>query len=495
MKTLFSRILIAQVVAVVLALAVVTVITRLSLARGFDTFLQQQETTMLQVIAPALTEFYESRGSWELIRDNPNNWQRVWRINRAGDFAGRQPPGGPRQGPGPGRGRGAEAEPPGGPVPIQAPGERLDPELRWLARSGRGMLRDRLFLLDRDKQPIAGPEVDSAEAHVLEAILVGGEAVGWIGFAPLESALPPEAQRFLEGQVMIMLLALVPALVFAAILAWILAGNVSRPVKRVGQVLRRLSDGDYEARATGVAAGEMGVLATHVNQLAESLEKSRTARQRWMADIAHELRTPVAVMKGEIEAIVDGVRSADGRTAASLNEEINHLASMVDDLQALALADAGALSIRKELVDLTELAEQSAESFRNRLEERNIGLETELEDRFVLSGDAQRLRQLLHNLLENSSRYTEDGGRVRLSLGIADEISLVLEDSGPGVSDEQLARLFDRFYRAEGSRSRLTGGSGLGLSICRNIAEAHGGTIEAGHSPLGGLLIRVTLPA
>ena len=483
MKTLFSRILLAQVLAVVIALALVTLITRTSLNRGFETFLHRQETVLLQTIAPALINFYERQGDWQLIRDNPLNWQRVWRISRQSQGSAR--PGDPRGGPG--RGRPRDGEPPG-------PGAGLDPELRWMAQSGRGKLRDRLFLLDEQKNPIAGPLVENLQAMELETIVVNGEAVGWIGFAPTKNPLPPDAQRFMQGQLKIMLLAFVLALLGAAVLAGLLARNVSRPVQRIGQTVRQLSNGRFDARSGDVSESEVGTLARHVNQLAESLEKSRTARQRWMADIAHELRTPVAVMKGEIEAIADGVRPADERAAASLGEEIDLLANMVDDLQDLAMADAGALNLQKEKFDLAELVRLSADSFRNRLAERDIDLETDLESKIILNVDTQRIRQLMHNLLENSSRYTKTGGTVRISLAGRRTATLTLEDSGPGVSEEQLGRLFERFYRAEGSRSRSTGGTGLGLSICRNIVEAHGGTIEAGHSAMGGLSIRIELP-
>ena len=484
MKTLFSRILLAQVVAVVLALAVVTLITRASLNQGFKAFLHQQESTALQNITPALEDFYRNQGGWAILRENPNNWQKIWRFTRGNPGAPQA--NGPRQGQGRGRPREAEPPGPGGIMP--------DPELRWLANPGRGMLRERLFLLDENRLPLAGAETGDIDETALEALMVNGEAVGWIGFAPMGNVLPPDANRFLDGQVKIMFLALAAALVVAAVLSWILARNVSRPVQRIGQTVRRLSNGDFDARAAEAASDEIGTLATHVNQLAESLGKSRTARQRWMADIAHELRTPVSVMKGEIEAMADGVREADERMTASLIEEIDHLASMVDDLQALALADAGALNLRKEVLDLTELAGQTAESFRNRLAQRNIRLETGLQNTVEISGDPQRLRQLLHNLLENSNRYVESGGAVRLTVEAGEEVTLLLEDSGPGVSEEQKDQLFERFYRAESSRARATGGSGLGLSICKNIAEAHGGRIEAEHSPLGGLLIRVVLP-
>lgn len=485
MKTLFSRILMAQVVAVVLALAVVTVITRYSLNHGFATFLQQQETAVLGNIAPVLAELHGRQGGWEQLRANPDGWQRIWRPNRAGAA-------GPR-GPGPGRPPSAAATPAaaGGAPPA---GSALDPELRWLAQPGRGMLRERLFLLDTGYQRIAGALPGDFDPEGLQPVTVDGEPVGWIGFAPLDQALPPDAERFLGGQLKITAFALVAALVVAAMLAWFLARNVSGPVQAIGRTVRRLSDGDYEARASESHGGEVGALAGHVNQLAASLQKSRTARQRWMADIAHELRTPVAVMKGEIEAVVDGIREADGKTVASLAEEVDHLAGMVDDLQALALADAGALNLRKEPLELDELVRQALDVFTHRLQERGIRVESEIASGLSIGGDAQRLRQLLHNLLENSVRYVEQGGRLSVSLDRADGAVLRVEDSGPGVSDAQLERLFDRFYRAEGSRSRATGGSGLGLSICRNIVEAHGGRIEAAHSPLGGLSIRVELP-
>ena len=479
MKTLFSRILLAQVVAVLLALAVVTLITRYSLHHGFTRFLEQQESRVLERVAPVLSDLYARQDGWDRLRARPETWQRVWRSNRGAVS-------GPR-GQGPGQNRQAGDGPPG-------PGEGLEPELRWLAQPGRGMLRERLFLLDAARVPLAGADPGDFAGEQLAAIRVDGEVVGWIGFAPLDQALPPEAARFLGGQLKITALALAAGLAVAVVLAWVLARNVSRPVQAIGNTVRRLSDGEYEARAEAGIAGELGALASHVNQLAATLERNRTARQRWMADIAHELRTPVAVMKGEIEAVADGIREPDRRTVASLGEEADHLASMVDDLQALALADAGALDLRKEPLRLDDLLGQALDAFQHRLEARGVRLQREIAGPVDITADAQRLRQLLHNLLENSARYVEPGGRLEVSLARGKRAVLELRDSGPGVSDEQLERLFDRFYRAEGSRSRATGGSGLGLSICRNIAEAHGGRIEAGHSPLGGLSIRVELP-
>ncbi|MEJ2382822.1 MAG: ATP-binding protein [Xanthomonadales bacterium] len=484
MKTLFSRILLAQVVAVVLALLVVTVITRASLTHGFRTFLERQEATVLQNVVPTLTELYEARGGWAFLRDNPAAWQRIWRSSIG-------PGGGPPQNAGPRSGRARGHDGPNGDGATDT-----DPRLRWLRAPDRRLLRDRLFLLDAERARVAGARVavEEVQGVALEALELNGEIVGWIGFEPMGTVLPPEAAGFLGRQLRVTGLALGLGLLVAAALAWWLARTVSRPVQRLGRTVTRLSEGDYAARAGHHGRDEIGTLGARVDRLAATLEQNRTARRRWIADIAHELRTPVAVLKGEIEAVTDGVRKADGAMLASLAEEINHLASLVDDLQALALADAGALNVVTEPLRLAALAEQVAESFRTRLADRGIALELRLAGDVAVNADPQRLRQLLHNLLENSVRYVEDDGRVRLTLSGGKGALLVLEDSGPGVDDAQLSRLFDRFYRVESSRSRATGGAGLGLAICRNIVEAHGGSIAAGRSELGGLALRIELP-
>jgi two-component system sensor histidine kinase BaeS len=483
MRTLFSKILLAQVVAVALALIVVTVITRASLNQGFKEFLERQEATVLQTLAPVLTEFYESNESWDSLRNSPQNWQRIWRLTRSQQGATQA--GGPRQR----RGRlhNEVTTPPGPP-----PGSQ---HLRWMGPPDRVMLRERLFLLAQDHSLIAGAKTSVLEDITLEAIEFDGQVVGWIGFTPMGTVLPPDAERFLDRQIRITVVSLALALVVAATLAFLLARNVSRPVRRLGDTVRDLSQGEYQARASVETRDEIGGLAEHVNQLAGTLEKNRSARQRWMADIAHELRTPVTILKGEIEALADGVRQADEHMSKSLRDEVDQLSTLIDDLQTLALSDAGALNIEKHSVDLSHLVCQCVDSFRDRLAARQVTIDLQLAEEVKLAADQPRLRQLLHNLLENSSRYVNEAGQVRVSLSQNQGgVELVLEDSGPGLENEQVNRLFERFYRVESSRSRSSGGTGLGLSICKNIVEAHGGSIQATHSEMGGLKISIILP-
>lgn len=477
MRSQFSRILLAQVVAVLVALLVVTVITRASLGRGFKDFLKTQEDAVLKTLVPTFADFYETRGNWDFLRDDADNWMRIWRLSRS-------PKGEPRF-------RGGR-QPANGFIP-GSPGESQ--LLRWMRQPERGMLRDRLFLLDENRSWIAGNERGANQTGELEAITVGGQAVGWLGFAPMGSALPPEAARFMQGQIRFILISFIIALVVAVALAYLLARTVSRPVRELGETVGRLSRGDYLARAPVAATDEIGVLATHVNELAKTLEKNRTARQRWMADIAHELRTPVAILKGEAAALTDGIRPPDKRFVSSLKEEIDQLSRLIDDVQTLALSDAGALNLQKTGLDIGHMVRQSVDAYRDRLAERGILLETQLPVAVEIVADPTRTRQLLHNLLENSCRYVVDGGKVRISLSASDgKAHLVLEDSGPGLTSDQIARLFDRFYRVEQSRTRSRGGAGLGLAICRNIVEAHGGTIRAEPSAMGGLSISVALP-
>jgi two-component system sensor histidine kinase BaeS len=214
-----------------------------------------------------------------------------------------------------------------------------------------------------------------------------------------------------------------------------------------------------------------------------------------MADISHELRTPLALLRAEIEAMQDGIRASDEAQLNKLHHSVMQFSRLVDDLYDLALADAGALSYHKAPLNLAEVLIESAASAEHRISQKGLKLRLEIADRLPVFGDARRLRQVADNLLKNSRRYTDSGGEIRLSAWRAGrQVYFKIEDSAPGVAQETLARLFDRFYRAEESRSRAGGGAGLGLAICRNIVEAHQGSISAKVSPLGGLQIVVSLP-
>jgi len=275
----------------------------------------------------------------------------------------------------------------------------------------------------------------------------------------------------------------------------LLSRGMLAPVKRLVNGTHQLAAGDFSTRVEVDSQDELGKLAQDFNQLAMTLEKNEQMRRAFMADISHELRTPLAVLRGELEAMQDGVRKMTLGSLESLQSEVSILTKLVDDLHQLSLSDAGALAYRKVDTDVVHLVQLAEAGSRDRFHSKQLTLTSKLPESAQVFGDPQRLSQLFNNLMENSLRYTDPNGGLEILGEIRDKLLiLTFQDSAPGISDEQLIRIFERFYRTEGSRNRASGGSGLGLAICQNIVEAHGGQISASHSPAGGVRIKVVLP-
>jgi two-component system sensor histidine kinase BaeS len=284
-------------------------------------------------------------------------------------------------------------------------------------------------------------------------------------------------------------------LAIAMVAAFALARWLLEPVHALAAGTRALAAGDYDRRIAVERHDELGNLAEDFNHLAAALDQHRDARRRWGADIAHELRTPLSVLRGEIQALQDGVRAATPAALDSLNAECERLGALIEDLYQLSLADAGALEYRFDTIDLGELARDAVELQHRACAEAGLALESAIAGNIFVRGDARRLAQLIDNLIANARRYTDAPGRVRVEVASARDVArLIVEDTPPGVPTEALPRLFDRLFRVESSRSRSAGGAGLGLAICRAIVEAHDGSIAAAPSALGGLRVTVELP-
>jgi signal transduction histidine kinase len=227
-----------------------------------------------------------------------------------------------------------------------------------------------------------------------------------------------------------------------------------------------------------------------------ALKESEEMRKQWLADISHELRTPLSILRGELEAVMDGVRDLNRNVVDSLYAEVARLTRLVEDMQLLSSAEAGELTFRFEPVFPEAILLEALGNHRSRFEKKGLRIlfaQDELSPSIL--GDPFRLQQLFGNLLENTLRYTHAPGTLEIGFETtADRLRIRFEDSAPGVPDESLEHLFDRLYRVDKSRSRSLGGSGLGLSICRRIVEAHNGVIYAAHSSLGGVSIRVDFP-
>ncbi|MES9604488.1 ATP-binding protein [Actinomadura sp. NPDC000929] len=284
-------------------------------------------------------------------------------------------------------------------------------------------------------------------------------------------------------------------LVLAVGVSVLVATRLARPVRAVTAAARRMRAGDGSARVTVRAKGEVGELGAAFNEMSEHLDRMERQRKAMVSDVSHELRTPLSNIRGWLEAAQDGVADLGPALTASLVEEATLLQHIVDDLQQLALADVGKLRLHPEPVDVADLVEQIATVYRAAAEAAELTLTAEVTGRPSLDADPVRLRQAVGNLLANAVRYTPAGGRVSLRASDdGDDVLIEVADTGPGIAPEHLPHVFDRFWRAEKSRSRQTGGSGLGLAIVRQLAEAHGGSAAVRSEPGRGATFALRLP-
>jgi len=276
----------------------------------------------------------------------------------------------------------------------------------------------------------------------------------------------------------------------------ILSRRILSPIKALTEATRRLGQGDFSQRLELKDKGEVGELARAFNSMAGDLERAEQLRRNMVADVAHELRTPLSNIRGYLEAVNDGMMKADAKAIQSLNEEANRLSRLVDELQELSLAEAGELKLQCQAEDISRLIDQSALAFQAQAAAKGVLLSTDLGEKLPpVNIDSQRMSQVLHNLLDNALAHTESGGYVTVSAMRKDDwIEVAVTDTGEGIPDEDLPNIFERFYRVDKSRARATGGSGLGLTIAKRLVEAHGVNIEVRSEPGKGTRFTFTLP-
>jgi two-component system sensor histidine kinase BaeS len=460
-----QRIFLAILAAALLSVVSLVVIMQQSLDRGFLRYVNTLEQTRLTRLVVSLEKEYALKGSWESLRDDPGQWRRLLAESLPEDERAEED--GTRKSDHP-------------PVP---------PHLL------RGF-HQRVLLLDAGRHPVITPGT-TGNLPELRPLWGGSAVVGYLGLLPRKQLADEGQRRFLREQNTAFVLVGGIILLLAAGFSLLLSSRLIRPLRSLARATDSLAGGRYDTRVAVTSRDELGQLARDFNALAFSLEKNEQARRGWVADISHELRTPLAVLRGEIEALQDGIRPLNRGAVDSLHTEVLRLGGLVDDLYQLALADVGALTYRKETLDLARFLAELAGHYRDDFAAAGLTLTLGLPEgaNATVFADPARLEQLFGNLLDNSRKYTDPGGRSEIRLSCAsDRVTVEIEDSAPGVGGEDLEKLFDRLYRVEGSRSRADGGAGLGLAICRTIAEAHEGSIIASHSRLGGLLLRVELP-
>ena len=462
--TIFHKLFFSLLLTSTVMVAGIALLINHSFQSGLQTYLNQREVEKLKVVALQVSQYYSTQDGWKIIKEQPYLWEDL--IKQIGE----------------------------------PPPERKRPRIERFMSGRLMLLHDRIHLLDENGQPVFNyPNMHkyTDPKFIKVPITSNNKTVGWISIKLKQTITGALAESFFKQQLNNFYLIAALGALFSFVVAGLLVRHFLKPLKNLHSGAKALQNGDFQQQFPVQGNDELAELLQTFNSLTKTLKQQKQAREQWLADISHELRTPIAVLISEIEAIEDGIRKPEPKYIKSLHNQVTNLRYLVDDLYQLSLSDSGVNIDRSQSVDLSQLLDMAADQNEARLAEKNIQLKRSYKSMtpVMLRADPKSLTQLISNIFENSYRYTDAGGLVQLSLRQNPQtVELIFEDSAPAVPDESLDKLFNRLYRVDKSRSRANGGSGLGLSICQNIVNAHDGEIVAAHSPLGGLQINISLP-
>ncbi|SDJ35847.1 ATP-binding protein [Aliiruegeria lutimaris] len=448
----------------VLVVATLAGLVSYSMRDGFSRYLLQGELQQLDNLVENLSRQHDpTHPGWPELAASPEAWADFLMTNLMPE------PRPPR----------LSRKPP--PPPHDASPMRLDARMFLMARDGTLLIPPRApgNLSERREIPAAD----------------GSGTLGYVGLTAPRGGRSKTDLFFLKGQTKNLLLASLFAMGVSALAASLLARHLLKPIKALERGARTLTQGEFHHRIPSDRKDELGQLIEHTNVLAQSLQDARDAEKQWISDTSHELQTPLAVLRAEIEAMQDGIRKADTPTLDEMHDAVMRLSRLVADLKTLSLSREGRTAVATRLTDFSDLLNLRLDHAEMRLNETGLAVERDIEEGLDLFCDPDRMEQVMDNLIENTMRYTSVPGTIRLTAyQQGEEVIAIVDDTSPAPPEDAMDFLFKRFYRAEASRSRRLGGSGLGLSICSAIVTAHNGTITADVSPLGGLRIRIALP-
>ncbi len=455
MNRLWTRLTLAFVAVSLIGVAAVAWLANAAAGDQFRRYLTRQEMGNRDALIDALATFYAQTGSWN---------------NVAAALSGRSGLDEARPGAGAGR-RGMGW---GGPAFMLADASGV---IVYGARLGS-------TLTPAEQADAAPIEVNDAVAGYL------------VMTSPGRGILDQAQQAFLDELRANIVVAALAAGGLAAVLGLGVSRALTRPLAELTRGVRAFAARNWAHRVKPNGPREIAELAGAFNDMAESLQREETLRRNMMADIAHELRTPVAVIQGNLRAMLDGVYPLERSEIATIHDETLLLNRLIDDLRELALAEAGQLALDRQKVDVGEIARATVERFAVLAEARGVTLDaTSVSPGLYALADPHRLAQIVRNLVSNAIRYTPAGGRVTLAAAPAGAmVEVSVSDTGPGLTPEEAARVFDRFYRGDRSRARESGGSGLGLAIARSLTQAMGGQIGVDSAPGKGSRFWFTVP-
>ena len=363
---------------------------------------------------------------------------------------------------------------------------------RFVSIPDRLGLSSRLSLYDEKHQFIVGEPATDQIAY--RPILVDQKVVGYLGLKPVLDQDDASSINFFSNQKRYLLLVYALTVLSSLVAALLMATYFKKPIQRLLNATLELTRGNYQHQVVIKRNDELGDLSNQLNHLADILHQHEESRRQWVADTSHELKTPLAVLQAQIEAMQDGIRKATPEHLDAMMRQVSSLKKLTQDLADLAQADAQQLKCYFAEVNPWDVVLQEVDNFKSTFEQNQLEVSLSGEGA-LLSLDRDRFKQIIVNLLGNCVRYTEQGGKIQIHTQQNEhEWILYVDDSPFGVSDEQLARLGERFYRVDDSRTRSTGGTGLGLALSCKLAQALGGSLAFNHSPLGGLRCVLTFP-
>jgi len=462
-RSLAAKLALAFVAVTLVSVAIVAYVSGRVTTEQFEVYVSQGGRLRAEAAAPEFAIYYAHNDSWDGVEALVERWAseaQTGESRRGGD-----------------RGRGGPS----------------------------GLGGGRLLLTDSEGTVVADSAEELVGTRLAENVLAQGSPV-WVGEKLAGTLVITTGDPSSHGELEEQYLASVRrALLWAGLLAGglgiglglLLAYQIIAPLRKLRAAAAAIAGGDLSQRVNVTTQDEIGDLAGAFNHMTSELERHQALRRNLVADIAHELRTPLSVVRGSLEAMLDGVHPLDETHVTPVYEETLLLQRLVDDLRLLSLADAGQLALEMRPVGMGELVVSVVKGADAVAKEQRITLKSQVEpDLPSVRGDAQRLRQVLNNLLGNALRHTPPGGHVEVSARPTGRgIEVTVTDSGPGIAREDLPHVFERFYRGDRSRTRRNGGTGLGLSIARKLVEAHGGNISVGSAPERGTCFTFWLPA
>jgi two-component system sensor histidine kinase BaeS len=456
-----------------------------NLRNGFSEFLAARDTDRLEQFATLVSQNAEDAGSMAALKAKGLGIHDLFR-----QF-------GVTQG---GRPEGRHLQNPQNFQNLESsPGEAFRPPPRQPPDTANNdAFKSRVSIYGTDGVPLLGKRLPTdARLYIERPIRIQGQIVASVRMVKLKAVPDDVEANFLTSQYTSIIFAACMLLIMALLGAYWVASRWVKPLMQVQTATELIAQGAFDTRLDNTRTDEIGDTMRNINRMALSLQQLEGARRQWMADMSHELRTPLTVLRGEIDALIDGVMPLQSSAIKSLKDEVLQLNALVDDLHLLAMSDLKALPCYFEEFDIVTLLEKMVLRFTPRATQSGLSLKLEVitpSEKWV-HWDAKRIEQLISNLIDNSLRYTDAPGHVVIKLTAnSNHVTIGVSDSSPAVTKADLPSIFEPLFRADAARQRIGAGSGLGLAICSAIVQAHNGSIHATASDLGGLCVQIVLP-